>query len=484
MRILRRAGYPRSYPAPKSGRPCRWEAAECPDAQRILTNERLVTGAVERPSLASFWTDLPREGRLLLSTVIVDFVGTGLVMPFNVVYLHEVRGFELARVGLLLSIPALVGLLVIGPVGALIDRIGAKVVVVCALVLQIAANVLMASSATEARAAAACVLLGFSGGVIWPAINTLIAVIIPSGQRQRYFGLNFTLLNLGIGIGGVLGGLFVDVSRPGTFTLIYLLDAVSYLAPLAILLGPLRHVTGRVRHPDDEPADAAAGSSPARQGYRAILRDRSLLVILVLTFTAAFVGYGQLNTGIPAFGRDVSGISTRALGLAFAANTVVIVVLQLFVLQRIEGRRRTRLLVVMCAVWGTAFLALGATGLVPGTLAAALLFGACASIFGLGETLFQPTLPAMVNDLAPDHLRGRYNALTSIAWQGASVVGPAVAGVLLGHGWSTAYVVMLVVGIALVAWLALLAERRLPAYVNGVRDLVAVPAGRALRGPD
>jgi MFS family permease len=95
----------------------------------------------------------------------------------------------------------------------------------------------------------------------------------------------------------------------------------------------------------------------------------------------------------------------------------------------------------------------------------------------------------MVNDLAPDHLRGRYNALTSIAWQGASVVGPAVAGVLIGRGWSTAYIVMLVVGIALVAWLALLAERRLPARVNGVRDprpVAADPALRdpALRGPD
>ncbi len=439
-----------------------------------------MTAAPERPSLASFWTDLPREGRLLLSTVIVDFVGTGLVMPFNVVYLHEVRGFELTHVGLLLSIPALVGLLVIGPIGALIDRIGAKVVVVCALLLQIAANVLMAFSATEALAAGACVLLGFSGGVIWPAINSLIAVVIPSGQRQRYFGLNFTLLNLGIGIGGVVGGLFVEVSRPSSFTLIYLLDAVSYLAPLAILLGPLRHVTGRVRHPDDGPAHVGAESGQS-QGYRAILKDRSLIVILVLTFTAAFVGYGQLNTGIPAFGRDVGGISTRALGLAFAANTVVIVVLQLFVLQRIEGRRRTRLIVVMCVIWGTAFLALGATGFVPGTLAAALLFGACASIFGLGETLFQPTLPAMVNNLAPDHLRGRYNAVTSIAWQGASVVGPAVAGVLIGHGWATAYIAMLVVGIALVAWLALLAEGRLPAYVNGVRDPAPVAADPALR---
>ena len=57
--------------------------------------------ASDRPTLRSFWQDLPREGKYLLSTIIVDFIGNGLVMPFNVVYLHEVRGFELARVGLL-----------------------------------------------------------------------------------------------------------------------------------------------------------------------------------------------------------------------------------------------------------------------------------------------------------------------------------------------------------------------------------------------
>ena len=378
MRILRRAGYPRSGPALKSvgavgGRP---------------QTERM--SRTERPSLASFWSDLPREGKLLLSTVIVDFIGTGLVMPFNVVYLHEVRGLELTHVGLLLALPALVGLVVVGPVGALIDRIGAKVVIVCALLTQVAANVLIAFSDTELRAAAACILLGFSGGIIWPAINALIGVLIPSGLRQRYFGLNFTLLNLGIGIGGIVGGVFVEVSRPETFTAIYLVDAATYLAPLAILLGPLRHVSGRAARPDDPPvATVTAAASVdtvavAPQGYRAILRDRSLLVVVVLTFTASFVGYGQLNTGIPAFARDVGGISTRALGWAFAANTVVIVVLQLFVLQRIEGRRRTRLIVVMAGIWGTSFLVLGATGLAPGTAAAALLFGACASIFGLG----------------------------------------------------------------------------------------------------
>ena len=44
-------------------------------------------GTPTRPRLRDFWTDLPREGKFLLSTIIIDFIGTGLAMPFLVVYL-------------------------------------------------------------------------------------------------------------------------------------------------------------------------------------------------------------------------------------------------------------------------------------------------------------------------------------------------------------------------------------------------------------
>ena len=413
--------------------------------------------------LSGFWHDLPREGRLMLSIVVVEFLGTGLVLPFHVVYLHEVRDFALSDVGLLLGLPPLMGLLVVGPGGSAIDRFGARRIQLGVLTLMVAGNLLLAFATTRTVAAVALSLTGIAFGMSWPAWQSMVASVIPQRLRQRYFGVNFTLLNLGIGIGGVIGGVFVDVSDASTFQAIYVADAASYLPALLLLLGPLRHIAGKV--------EATAAGAGAPMGYLAVLRSPAMTTMTLLSFVSSFVGYSQLNAGFPAYARAVGEVSTRALGLAFAANTLVIVVLQLVVLQRIEGKRRTRVIAVMGVVWAFSWLLLGFSGLVPGTLGATLLVAACASVFAFGETLLQPTIPALVNDLAPDHLRGRYNALSSGSFQLAAVIAPPISGILIGHALGDVYIGLLVVGCLVCGLLAIARlEPQLDPRVNGVRD--------------
>ncbi|MCW2815497.1 MAG: major facilitator superfamily 1 [Nocardioides sp.] len=417
--------------------------------------------AAPRPGLGSFWHDLPREGRLLLSIVAIEFIGTGLVLPFHVVYLNEVRGFGLSDVGLMLALPPLAGFLLTGPAGAAIDRLGARVMLLVTLVLMVLGNLVLAFGETIPVAAVGLALTGIGFGISWPAVQSLIAAVVPRDMRQRYFGVNFALLNLGIGIGGILGGLLVDVERVATFQTIYLADAASYVPAFLLLLGPLRHVAGRPVHDPD--------STHEDVGYLAVLRRPAVRPLLLLSFVGAFVGYSQLNTGMPAFARAVSEVSTKGLGFAFAANTAVIVVLQLLVLRHIDGLRRTRVIAAMGFVWAGSWLVLGASGLVPGTLGATLLVAAFASVFAFGETLLQPTIPALVNDLAPDHLRGRYNALSSASFSLPSIVAPPFAGFLIDHGLSAVYIGLLVVGsIAVAAISVLVVEPRLPAGINGV----------------
>ncbi len=412
--------------------------------------------------MRSFWGALPTEGRWLLSTVAIQTLGRGLTLPFTIIYLHEVRGFDLGLAGTLMGLIAVSGLVVTGPGGSLTDRYGARAVLLAGLFCMIAGNVVLAYATAPGVAAVALALIGVNFGVSWPAFNALIAAVVSGDLRQQYFGVNFALVNLGIGVGGVVGGLYVDVAAASTFTTIFLIDAASALVPMALLLGPLRHVHGRAARPDD-----GSGGS-----YREILSQPAVLWLTALTFVAVFVGYGQFEAGFPAYGRQVAEVSTRTIGLAFAVNTAVIVLLQFLVLSRITGRRRTRVMLVMAAVWMVSWALLGAAGLVPGSAAAAAGVMVFMGVFALGETMMQPTIPAMSNDLAADHTRGRYNAINAAAFQLGAILGPVAAGLLLDHGLGEAYVGLMVAGSLGIAVMANALERRVSPEANGVMTAV------------
>ncbi|MFL6060395.1 MAG: MFS transporter [Marmoricola sp.] len=418
--------------------------------------------AAPKPSLSSFWHDLPREGKLLLSVVAFEFVGSGLVLPFWTVYLHDLRGYSYSVVGVLLAVMSAAGVAAAWPGGKLIDRIGARRTMLLILLAASTGQALVAFADNAVLTVIAISIIGAGFGMGWPASQSLIATVVPSPIRARYFGINFSLLNLGIGIGGIIGGLVTDVHHLATFQAMYLGDAVSYLPSLFLLLVPLRHIGKPVAQPGGE--DGGGDIS-----YAEVLRAPAMRTVTALFFVSAFVGYAQLNAGMPAYAHDIGEVSTRGLGFAFAANTVVIVLLQLVVLQRIEGRRRTRVIVVMSVIWATSWGLLAASGIAPGTASATLAVAACASVFALGETLLQPTMPAIVNDLAPDHLRGRYNALTTISFQSASILGPIIAGLMIQHHLHLEFIVMLVLGCGLTAWLsAVRLEPQLDDVANGL----------------
>ncbi len=262
-------------------------------------------------------------------------------------------------------------------------------------------------------------LIGVNFGVSWPGFNALIASVVDGEVRQQYFGVNFALVNLGIGVGGIIGGFFVDVTEPSTFTTIFLIDAATSLIPLALLLGPLRHVRTQA---EPDPAVTTEG------GYREILRRPAVLWMTLLTFFSVFIGYGQIEAGFPAYARQIAQVSTAVVGISFAVNTAVIVLLQFAVLRLINGRRRTRVMQVMALIWAVSWVMLGAAGLLPDSVTAAIAVIAFMGVFAFGETMMQPTIPAIYNDLATDRTRGRYNALNSAAFQGGAILGPLVAG--------------------------------------------------------
>src|SRR6184192_883403 len=71
-------------------------------------------------------TGLPRPVLVLQGGNALNYFGTGLILPFEIIYLHAVRGFSSATAGLIVGTVMATGAVVTLPAGALLDRFSAK----------------------------------------------------------------------------------------------------------------------------------------------------------------------------------------------------------------------------------------------------------------------------------------------------------------------------------------------------------------------
>ncbi|WP_214107938.1 MFS transporter [Acrocarpospora catenulata] len=406
--------------------------------------------------------DLPREAWRILAGNAVSAFGSGLTLPFFLVYLHNVRGIEVGLAGPILSAIAVAGLVGNPLGGQLADRFGARQAATAGLVVSAIGTAGMAGVQSAWQGLAAAVVYGLGIAITAPAFQALIGISVPKERRQQIFAVQYVMMNVGFSAGGLLAAFLVS-SSPQSFVTLYLLDAATFLA-FAVLIA--RSPGGRVQ---------GVRSPVPRGGYREILSDRPLLRICVLVAALFTCGYAQYSSAYPIYAMEEGGLDAAALRLTFLANTCTVVIAQFLVLRLLKGRRRTRgfalSAALMAAAWVTVLWAAaegGAVGMAGFTVAMAL--------FAVGETLMAPTVPTIVNDLAPDSARGRYNGAFSLATTLGYIIGPALAGAVLTAGLGSALFAVMALALGLVAVQALRLERRLPDAVNIVTAAADNPA--------
>ena len=373
--------------------------------------------------------------------------GNGLAFPFLFIYLHNVRGFDLSTVGLIAASSAVAGIVTVPMAGIVVDRIGGKRTLIVSLVILAVGFGGYAFVLEPWQAFLFAVIGGIGNGAFWPSQSALIIGLAPQARRHAAFALQRVMRNLGVGLGGVAGGLIATTDNPTSYTVLFMLDAATFLAFVVAL--------AFVRDPGVSRAETEA---PGR--YREVLRHRVFLGVIGLNFLYVAAGYAQLEV-FPVFGKNEAGITERQIGLIFFVNTLAIVLVQLPFVKLLEGRRRMPALALMTLLWAVAWVIVFAGGLWEEGVSAALVFGIAFVVFGIGECLHGPTQGALVADLATPRLRGRYMALSTLSWEVGFVVGPAAAGFILE--WEPLVLWLLAAAVCLAAGVgALLLERRLP----------------------
>jgi MFS family permease len=384
---------------------------------------------------------------------LANMFGNGVVVPFLIIYLHNVRGISLGLAGTIAATNALAAL-VSGPIaGSLADRIGARTTLVAALAVMAGAFALFPLIHEVWHAFLLNGLAGGGSGAFWPSQGTLLSALTPPDRRPAAFAQQRVTMNLGIGLGGLVGGLIAKSSDPSSFTLLFLIDAATFLVFALILTRVPKPVLEEV--PAHEP----------RHGYGAVFRDRPFrsFVLLNTIFIAASIAlFSEL---FPVFAKNEASVSERGIGLIFFLNTFLIVLVQLPTAKLQEGKRRMSALAVMAVLFAVTWVLVLGGGLWLEGGAATALFAIAFGFFALGECLHGTVQGPLVSDLAPRRLLGRYMAMSSSSWQVGFIIGPAAGGFVLQAEpfalWPIAAAVCLVGGVR-----AVLLERSLPHTVQ------------------
>jgi MFS family permease len=386
---------------------------------------------------------LSRELWLVVLGMFLNYLGYGAVLPFEIIYLHDGRGFPLGVAGLVVGLLTGVAVIVSPLVGPLIDRFGARAVATSAGVVLAAGYTGLAFADSPLLAFVAAALAGIGNGALSPSQSTLLAVLAPPDVRHRVTAVSRVASNAGIGLGSALGGLVAGYGLTG-FVVLFLANAVTYLIYVFVLVAVVRR---------DVPSEPIAG------GYRLILRDRAFIHLALTNIAVIAVGWGVFTWLVPPYAGDQIGIPTQQIGLLLLANAVTVVVAQVPVARFAEGRRRAVMMAVGASIFVFACLLVVIAGVRTGIAYPALVVAAIA--VGVGESFHTTVLMPLVADLAPASLRGRYMAAIGLSWWVGLALAPTLGAQALSLSPLAAFLASAAIaGAAAVSAMAM--ERRLP----------------------
>ena len=376
------------------------------------------------------------QSRKIVFGICLNAIGGGMTLSLLLVYLHDMRGFTNTFGGLLLAYGSIVSIIASTPMGALVDRIGPKKVMIGGLLLNSAGAFSISLVETHFQAIVVITVINISGQAIWPSQSVILTRVTPEKDRQKIFGFNFMLLNLGLGLGGLIGSLIIQRGDLRSFQIMYWVDGSTFLLYLLIVLSLHGANVNKYIPKEDEPKSGT---------YRDLFAIKPLMYLGIAGIILFTFGYGTIQAGIPVFATQFLGLSPKWLGIIFGVNTISIVVFQPLVMRAIEKYSKYVALIAVGLVWALSWLFVGVAPYLP-LFASGIALSLSQLVFAFGEMVQAPTIPTLANELAPENIRGRANAWMSLQWSVSGVLGPAITGVMLGADLGTAWVIVMFIG--------------------------------------
>ena len=352
------------------------------------------------PGLWRSVRSMPPAAWVLFGGSFVNRFGS-FVLVFLVIWLTE-EGYSPAQAGAAVSAYGVgaLGASLLG--GYLADRIGRGNAIALSMLSAAATMLALSQADTLPLVLGLSVLAGLTAELYRPASAALLADLVPSERRVTAYALYRLAINLGVAAGPAVAGLLAERS----FFLVFLGEAItSALFGIAALLFLPQGVRSQ-RH-EETPGEL----------MRAIRADRRFQLFLVASLLTAFV-YFQAQGALPLHVID-QGFSFATFGALISLNGLIVVLLELPIAVVAQRYPRQPVIALGSALTGLGFALTAWATDVP--LLALTVF-----IWTIGEIVSASSSQAYVADLAPPHLRGRYQGAWGLTFGLALILAPVL----------------------------------------------------------
>ncbi len=376
---------------------------------------------------------LPRTLWILFAGLFINRFGS-FVNVFLVLYMVS-RGYTLTQAGAAASAYGIGSIAASACGGYFADRLGRRNTIAFSMFSSAATMLILSQLSALPLLILSVGLAGLTTELYRPAASALIADCVPSGQRVRAYALSRFCINLGFALGPAVAGFLASRS----FFLLFVGDAAT-----SMLFG----ILSLCALPD---GGAAYAPQDSVQGglVRALKSDRRFLLFLFASLLITCVYFQSQSTF--ALQVHALGLSDAHYGTLISLNGLLVVLLELPLSMLTQRFPAGPVIATGLLLIGLGF---GLVAFAPSFPLLALTVG----IWTLGEMIHAPVSTAYVADLAPPHLRGRYQGAWGMTWSSGLILGP-LFGTLL-FSWNARGLWLLCGGLGIAAALLVVIAAR------------------------
>lgn len=340
---------------------------------------------------------------VLLGSQFVFNIGFYAVVPFLAIFLRDDMLLSGGMIGLILGLRTFSqqGMFIVG--GALSDRYGARIIILCGCVIRVVGYLLLALGDSLTPIILGACLTGIGGALFSPSIEALLAKAGTDsearGKRSRaeWFALFAVCGELGAVLGPVAGALLAGFG----FRQVALAGAVVFVIALGVLHFCL---------PADAPHKKTLHFTPWWTTFR-----QPRFVAFIIAYSSWLLSYNQLYLALPVEIARAGG-NEKDLGPLFMLASVLIILLQLPLARFARRIGAIRILPVGFLLLCASFLSVACFAAMPPPDSWLRLLPAASfvTLLTLGQMLLVPSAKDLIPVFAtPATLGAHYGALAT-----------------------------------------------------------------------